>query len=154
MRSFIVSDLHGCGSVYYPIMHFLENLSKKDDITLYINGDLIDRGKDSAVMLLDVKMRMLANPFKIEYLAGNHEQMMYETYQRMMRGFTVYKDDCFHNGGLVTNKSLMTLVDNKKDMLEIIDFISNLKIFHKFQETIDQDSIVLVHAACPRNLNK
>ena len=148
MRRFIVSDLHGCGDVYYPIMHFLENISKKEEVTLYINGDLIDRGVDSADMLLDVKERILANPFSIEYLAGNHEFMMYEACIRRMKGFCIYRDDWYYNGGLITDDLLQEKV-NKEEYIDIIHFISNLKIYHKFQETMNNKNIVLVHAACP-----
>ena len=42
MRKFIISDVHGNGNLYYTIMNYLENISKLDEVTLYINGDLID----------------------------------------------------------------------------------------------------------------
>ena len=61
MRKFIVSDLHGNGTMYQSIMSFLENLSKEDEISLYINGDLIDRGSSSADMLLDIRNRIISN---------------------------------------------------------------------------------------------
>ena len=59
MRKFIVSDLHGNGNMYNSIIKYLENVNKDDEIMLYINGDLIDRGLDSADMLLDVRKRIL-----------------------------------------------------------------------------------------------
>ncbi len=69
MRKFIVSDLHGNGNVYNSIMKYLENVNKEEDVTLYINGDLIDRGKDSGRMLLDIYDRVTNNKgFHIEYL--------------------------------------------------------------------------------------
>ena len=58
MRKFVVSDLHGNGEVYDSIMAYLENISLIDDIELYINGDLIDRGPDSYRMLEDVMDRI------------------------------------------------------------------------------------------------
>ena len=56
MRKFIVSDLHGNGEVYDSIMAYLENISLSEEVELYINGDLIDRGLDSYRMLEDVKL--------------------------------------------------------------------------------------------------
>ena len=54
MRKFIVSDLHGNGEVYDSIMAYLENISLIEDVELYINGDLIDRGLDSFRMFEDI----------------------------------------------------------------------------------------------------
>ena len=65
MRKFIVSDIHGNGNVYYSIMGYLDNISKEEEIELYINGDLIDRGDYSSEILLDVMKRIKENKFKI-----------------------------------------------------------------------------------------
>ncbi len=46
MRKFIVSDIHGFGNFYYSIMNYLDKLSEHEEIELYINGDLIDRGSE------------------------------------------------------------------------------------------------------------
>jgi hypothetical protein len=54
MQKYIVSDIHGNGDIYDTIMGYLENVSLTDEVTLYINGDLFDRGLDSFRILLDV----------------------------------------------------------------------------------------------------
>ena len=59
MKNFIVSDLHGNSNIYNSIIRYLENINKEDELNLYINGDLIDRGKDSAYMLIDIKDRII-----------------------------------------------------------------------------------------------
>ena len=64
MRKFIISDIHGFGNVYYSLMSYLDNISEHEEIELYINGDLIDRGYESAEILLDVKKRIVENKFK------------------------------------------------------------------------------------------
>ena len=82
MRKFIISDLHGCGDIYNTIIGYLENISivEGEPVHLYINGDLIDRGLDSFDMLMDVKKRCEKNGnVVIHYLAGNHEQLMYDS---------------------------------------------------------------------------
>ncbi len=83
MRKFIVSDLHGNGEVYNSIIGYLENISLCEEVELYINGDLIDRGIDSFTMLMDVYKRINGNGnIKINYLGGNHELMMWQALKK------------------------------------------------------------------------
>lgn len=148
MRKFIVSDLHGNGNVYKSIMYYLENISLNEEVILYINGDLIDRGIDSADMLIDIKNRMISNPFKIVYLGGNHELMMFQTFCKRIKGITTYNDIWFYNGGTITDEGLEEKLSKEK-ILEIVDFVSNLDIYHLFDEKIDRKNILLVHASYP-----
>ena len=150
MRKFIVSDLHGDGNVYKAIMDYLERVNDTEDITLYINGDLIDRGLESADMLLDVRERLITGkPFKIEYLAGNHELMMYECFEKRKKGITTCNDPWFDNGGWRTDYGLEDRFKTCEEELEAIQFINDLKIYHKFEEKIGDKPIVLVHSAVP-----
>lgn len=67
--TYVISDLHG-----YPFDKFLEILKKaefSDDDTLYILGDVVDRGKQGVDYLLWLKEQKNA-----ELLLGNHEDMM------------------------------------------------------------------------------
>ena len=152
MRKFIMSDIHGNSNIYNSIMSYLDNLNKEEEEILYINGDLIDRGEDSAQILLDVRNRILSNKgVKIKYLAGNHELMMYQaSLDRSPTGVWPVFSDWFNNMGWVTAYNLEELV-NQEEENEIVKFISNLKIYHKFKETLNDKEIVLVHAKCPNN---
>ena len=151
MRNFVISDIHGNGNLYYSVMSYLENISKNENVTLYINGDLIDRGLESGEILLDVISRINNNSksFNIIYLAGNHELMMYQLYQDRMEGKNTYFNDWYLNGGDITDDYLIDTLKDKDKILEIVDFISNLRLYHKFKEVIDNKNIVLIHAACP-----
>ena len=152
MKKFIVSDLHGNGSVYVSIMSYLENVNKDDDIILYINGDLIDRGLYSAQMLLDVQKRIVNKEgFNIKYLGGNHELMMYRSLHGNIPNF-LEAALWFSNGGGITNDPIQVLID-KKEKLELIKFISELDIYNKFNEKLNDKKIVLVHAKCPNIVN-
>ena len=154
MRNFIVSDLHGDGNAYDSIMAYLENIVNhtNDDITLYINGDLIDRGSESARMLVDVKKRIgMKKSFKIEYLGGNHELMMWQASLKMKNDVWPIFCNWFSNGGDVTAYALEDMVSSRKQW-DIIEFISNLKIYHKFEETLNGKNVVLVHAKCPKTI--
>ena len=150
MRKFIISDIHGLGNIYYAVMNYLDNISQYEDIELYINGDLFDRGPDSAAILLDVKKRILDNKYKINYLGGNHELMMHEVFKKRKRGRYVSNfNDWYNNGGMVTDDGLLEELGDKDKILEVADFVSNLKIYHKFDEKLNGKNVVLVHAACP-----
>ena len=156
MKKFIISDLHGNGNIYNSIMNFLENLNNDidDDITLYINGDLIDRGEFSVEMLLDVKRRIMNNSgINIEYLAGNHELMMYKASKNVKNGrWPKFNQWFLYNGGRTTIEQLERLSIEEQN--NVVKLISNLKICHKFEEKIGDKNIVLVHAKCPSNVDK
>lgn len=155
MRKFIISDIHGFGNLYYSIMNYLDKLSEHEKIELYINGDLIDRGNESVEILLDVIKRGKENKFNIKYLGGNHERMMYKVFNKREKGKRVLPFDNWFllpNGGKKTDDNINILL-NKDEINEIYHFISNLEIYHKFSEKINNKNIVLVHAACPRNVN-
>lgn len=62
---YAVSDIHGCYDKYIGLLRRI-NLSPSD--TLYVLGDMIDRGPDGLKVLLDISMRPNIVPF-----LGNHE---------------------------------------------------------------------------------
>lgn len=152
MKKFIVSDLHGDGEAYKIILNFLENIQEfsDEDIELYINGDLIDRGKQSVEMLFDVKKRIENNAnsrIKIYYLAGNHEQLLYQNILSNRPDSLWF----FRNGGNVTYAGLQKLSFKKKQ--ELRKFLGDLELFHCFEEKVNKMPILLAHAAAPRFLN-
>ena len=150
MRKFLVSDIHGDGNIYYSIMSYLDNISKNENIELYINGDLFDRGIESAEILLDIKKRIEENKFRIVYLGGNHELLMYHTFLDRKNSIRKYCNSWYDNGGYITDWGLEELLNYDRDkILEVVDFIANLNIYHQFDERIDDKNIVLVHASCP-----
>ena len=152
MRKFIISDIHGFGNVYYSIMSYLDNLSKEENIELFINGDLIDRGYESAEILLDIKRRIKDSKYKITYLGGNHELLMYQEYERRKRENFSYFSDWYANGGSITDSKLCEMLNTQDKIKEVVDFIGNLKIYYKFNEKLNSKNIVLVHAASPLNV--
>ena len=151
MRKFIISDIHGYGNAYYSMMSYLDNISENEEIELYINGDLFDRGYESAEILLDIKKRIEKNKYKIVYLGGNHELMMYQEYHKN-RGSFLTASSClwYDNGGYITDWGLYDILKEDSKLKGVVDFVSNLKIYQKFPEKIKDKQIVLVHAACPK----
>lgn len=152
MRKYIISDLHGNGEVYDSIMGFLENVSLVDDVELYINGDLIDRGLDGYRMLEDIIERVNGKGnIKINYLGGNHELMMYQALKERKPGQSInHFSRWMNNGGWVIEGELDALEDNAEEKIEFIkNFLGELKIYKKFNEIIDGNNILLVHAQAP-----
>lgn len=64
---YVISDIHGC---YQSYLKMLEKLKVKDSDTVYVLGDVIDRGRDGIKVLQDMMMRPNIIP-----ILGNHEYM-------------------------------------------------------------------------------
>lgn len=65
--TYAMSDIHGCFREYCEM---LEKLAFSDSDTLYIVGDVVDRGPQVAELLEDIMARD-----NVRLLAGNHEYM-------------------------------------------------------------------------------
>lgn len=68
--TYVVSDIHGCDKLYFRL---LETLRFSDTDTLYILGDVTDRGSGGLRVLLDAASRK-----NVIILRGNHEQAALE----------------------------------------------------------------------------
>ena len=152
MRKFIVSDLHGNGEVYNSIMGYLENISLIDEVELFINGDLIDRGIDSFTMLMDVYERINGKGnIKINYLGGNHELMMWQALKEREPGKNPrHWCNWLCNGGWIIEGELD--LHEEKLTNDLCKFLGKLKIYHKFEEKVQRNNILLVHAQSPKNI--
>lgn len=62
---YVMSDLHGCYNKYIQMM---EKISFNEKDTLYILGDVVDRGKNGMKILLDIAKRE-----NIILFTGNHD---------------------------------------------------------------------------------
>ena len=153
MKTFVVSDLHGTGEVYDSIMAYLEKISQEDEVELYINGDLIDRGFDSFRMLADVKKRCEGQGnIKVHYLGGNHELMMYQFYEQYIKkGINYsYNNTWFDNGGWVTEGVI--LEQPREERNQYYEFVGDLKIYQKMPYLINKKRILLVHSRAPEEV--
>ena len=74
---YAVSDIHGCYDKYIDLLHKI-NFGPND--TLYVLGDMIDRGPDGFKTLLDMAQRP-----NVISLLGNHEAMAINVLPRMLR---------------------------------------------------------------------
>ena len=83
---YAVSDLHGCYDKYIKL---LERLKMTSDDSLYILGDIVDRGSDGMKILWDLIKRK--NVFSCR---GNHDHCA----QILLRSFAIPKDGYFADG--------------------------------------------------------
>ena len=74
-KSYAIADIHGMWNPYIECMKKL-----KDTDTLYILGDVIDRGKDGIKILQDIieREKSPTNNPKIKFISGNHEWMFFK----------------------------------------------------------------------------
>lgn len=72
-RRFAIGDIHGC---YKTLRKMVEEvLQLKQEDTLFLLGDYIDRGPDS-VGVLDYLMKLHESGFDVRPIRGNHEEML------------------------------------------------------------------------------
>lgn len=68
---YVISDLHGC---YDKFVRILDYINFSDVDSLYLLGDLCDRGPQSAELYMDIMSRK-----NIFCIMGNHEKMLLDT---------------------------------------------------------------------------
>ncbi len=143
---YLVSDLHG-----YPLERFTEMLADtgfSDDDTLYVLGDVIDRGEDGTALL-----RWIMSKPNVQMILGNHEIMMMDC------GFlfdeitdaslsSLSDDDIeafshwMSNGGQPTLKALKELSPDER--ADILDFLSDLPYYGA--ETVNGRDYLFTHS--------
>jgi len=130
MRTFVISDIHGCNEAFRRALKKV-NLKKTDKLILL--GDLIDRGFDSKGVL-DTVLLLIENNFNVVCLMGNHEQMLLKSIDD-----NLIKINWLKNGGKETLSSFLT-TSIEKIPLKYIDFIKSFKNYYI------QDDFIFVHA--------
>lgn len=153
--TYVVSDLHG-----YPLDLFLKLLEKAgfgEDDTLYVLGDVIDRGNHSVELLTWIMEQK-----NVKMILGNHESMllkcdfMFET-EDIPSVFDLHgirRANCTNwlsNGGYTTLDALSILRNSQ--VQKILDFLHGLPLYE--QVSIGEKKFLLTHSGLDRfNVNK
>lgn len=160
-KSYVISDIHG---MYGSYMEAINQLQEND--TLYVLGDVIDRGEYGIEIIQDMMQRD-----NVHFVMGNHEWYMLKTIDilrkhrlencSMKQAFSTISIESkkmltvdsafmfiwmFQNNGIKTITKYLELP--KKDQEEIYSYLSNSAILQKIQTK--NHKICLVHA-CPPN---
>ena len=136
---YVMSDLHG---KYKLFLEMLELIQFSDKDTLYIIGDVVDRGEEP-IRILQYIMKCE----NIHLILGNHEQMLLDSYRQNFNYYAYDTQLWVSNGGFTTYDELMTLKEEER--LEIISYLSTLP--YKKEITIDKNKFILVHGCYGNN---
>lgn len=143
---YCISDLHGH---YENYIAMLREISFRPEDTLYVLGDVIDRGPDGIRILQD----MMARPNVIPLL-GNHEltaalclrwllqEITEERLDRLGEVELSALGDWMANGGEPTIRALNQLSPDERS--EILDYIREMELYDEVE--VGGRSFVLVHA--------
>jgi serine/threonine protein phosphatase 1 len=136
--TYILSDIHGC---YKEYLELLKIIDFSGDDTMYILGDVVDRGEEPVKCLLDI----IAAP-NIHMILGNHEDMLLDALA------TGDFEHWFRNGGAVTLEQLLGCTGEQRG--EILTYLTSLP--YNYTITVGDRKFVLVHAGLyiPERNNK
>ncbi|MBQ9332859.1 MAG: serine/threonine protein phosphatase [Lachnospiraceae bacterium] len=147
MATYVISDIHG---QYDLFMKMLEKISLKDEDTLYVLGDVLDRGPHPIRTLR--KLMEMPNAICI---VGNHELMALECLKFLMQEVTeeslagldrdMLEGDLIwieYNGGRTTLDEFRAL--DARSRQDVIDFIRDFDIYEEI--TVAGRDYLLVHA--------
>lgn len=144
--TYCVSDIHGN---YEGYLELLEKINLRDEDTLYVLGDVIDRGKGGIKILQDMMMR-----FNVIPILGNHEYMaihcmkflcqeiteesIKDLDENIIRGLTEWQNV----GGQATIDEFHKLTLEEKQ--DIIDYIEEFELYEEIN--VKDKEYILVHA--------
>lgn len=143
---YVMSDIHGMYDKYIEMMKLID---LKESDSLYVLGDIVDRGNGSIKILKDMMKR--PNVFGI---FGNHELMMAECFNVISQEFTnelldnldeetLNKfSDWMNNGAFQTIQELKKL--SKEEKNDIIEYIMGFTAYEEV--TVNNKEYLLVHA--------
>jgi len=145
MATYVISDIHG---EYDRFLELLDKIKPGEEDTLYILGDVLDRGPHPIRTLL-----LLMEMPNAVCLAGNHELMALECLEFLMREITdisIGELDEKMLGNLVTwqyNGSRTTIEEfralSREMQRSVIDFLKEFSIYEEL--TVNGKDYLLVH---------
>ena len=130
----MTADIHGDAEKFHEL---LCNAPILPQDTLYILGDIIDRGSSGVDIIREIRKRS-----NVVLLKGNHEQMCVDTLgQKNILGA---KELWLHNGGESTCADLSWMC-SAEERQDIVHYLSTLP--EQLTITVNGRNYILVHAA-------
>lgn len=144
--TYVLSDIHGCYEKYQTMLEIIEFAA---DDTLYVLGDVLDRGPDGFKILLD----MAARP-NVVGLLGNHELLAAAVLPSLLRTMRRGEErplnkterqqmqEWIQNGGRPS--ILQFLQFSGKEMETVCEYLPELSAYEEV--AVEGRQFVLVHA--------
>ena len=144
--TFVISDIHGCYDQYIALLQKIA-LSSQD--TLYILGDVLDRGPAPFKVLQDMMNR--SNVFPI---LGNHDfvaavclkelskEITDESLDRLDKNMLGVISDWLSDGGATTLKEFRSL--SPKGRADVMDYLGEFSLAEEI--IVDGKTYILAHA--------
>lgn len=147
MATYVISDIHG---QYDLFIDLLDKIALTNSDTLYVLGDVLDRGSHPIKTL----KKLMEMPNAV-CLVGNHELMALESLKFMMQDITEenikmlnaemidgFLNWAENNGGNTTIDEFRTLDWNEQN--EVIEFIRDFLVYEEL--SVAGNEYLLVHA--------
>ena len=131
MAHYVLSDIHGESARFYNL---LEEICFSEDDTLYILGDVIDRGPHGISLLRDIMRRP-----NVHMLLGNHEYMCLQYHSPQATEVEIARWN--RNGNATTLAELAALSEDERE--EVFEFMRNLPLHMDI--TVEGQAYHLVH---------
>ncbi len=138
---YVMSDLHGCYDKYKAM---LEKINFNTEDTLYILGDVVDRGEGGIKILFDMMSRPNVIP-----IIGNHEYMAYKVLKSLKT--EVLEDNYesltgdyvswIQNGGYSTLEAFLKLSEEKRE--RVLEYIGEFELYVEL--AVGNNEFLLVH---------
>lgn len=143
---YVISDIHGC---YRQYRKLLDKIKFSQEDTLYVLGDMVDRGPEPIQVLEDMMGRTNVQP-----ILGNHDYMAYKVLRKLNVDVTEKNAETHLNdqdilnyqawikeGGKVTVNQFRQREYKKRE--EILDYIRSFRAYEKVH--CGQKTYILVH---------
>ena len=148
--TYVMSDIHG---QYEKYAAMLEKIDFSEDDTLYVLGDVVDRGEAPMRVLYDMSMRANIIP-----IMGNHEHMAgyvlralnveitdESIEKNLTAGLLTAVREWYENGGYLTSKDFSRLSPDDREYL--LDYLEEFSFYEEL--TVGENTFVLVHGGLP-----
>lgn len=141
---YVVSDIHGYYDKYIDV---LNNINLQDNDTLYVLGDVVDKGKYGCKILLDMMKH-----HNIIHLLGNHDNMAKTFLSKLIDKNTDFNemDTSFKRDMMewIRYEGKNTFNEFKKlshdDRLNVLRYLETFKLYEEIN--VNNKDYILVHA--------
>ena len=141
--NYVISDIHG---KYNQFLLMLDKIHFSNSDTLWLLGDMIDRGPDGIMLLQDLMYRKNVKPF-----FGNHEDMFYRIIRHLGKQLSrkeieevkaEFSNWIVNNGGEETWNAYTALPEQERK--KILSFIETFRVYEEIH--VGSNTFLLVHA--------